>query len=69
MMTWIILELARESLWSLFWWGVVYPAAGCLTAPFILLTALFLRRPYRRAVLEMSDAVHAICVRGFWLLA
>lgn len=69
MMTRIILELARETLWSLFWWGVVYPAAECLTAPFILLAALFRPKPYRRSVTEMFAAVRALCVRGFWILA
>lgn len=54
----VVAGVILEFLISLLWWFFLFPVVWLVCVPFILLIALFHRRPYRIVVLEMFVSVH-----------
>ncbi len=52
-----IAEIVFSFLLSLLWWVLLYPVVLLVSTPFILILALFQKRPYRLAVAEMFQRV------------
>lgn len=56
-----VLEFFVEILLAFVWWLILFPAVWLMSAPFILVTAVFRPRPYTWAV---SDGFRS--VTRFW---
>jgi hypothetical protein len=53
-----IAELIARCLLGVVWWLLLFPVVWLLSAPFILVLALFSRQRYAIAVREMLLSVH-----------
>lgn len=54
----LIAEIAVALILQALWWLLMFPVVWIVSLPFILLLALFNRKPYRRAVVDMFISVH-----------
>ena len=52
-----IAEIALYFLLGLIWWVVLFPFIWLVCAPFILILAIFQKRPYRHAVTDNFRSV------------